>query len=149
MPERKSARHYAMDLLARREHSRAELARKLAGKDYDPAEIDEALEGLAEAGLQSDARYAEHLVAVRAERGQGPLRIREDLRLAGVDTSVIEEVIQGCGVDWRASARDVLEKRFGLKPPADYPEKARRMRFLGQRGFDMDEIRFAVGELDE
>lgn len=149
MPDRKSARHYAMDLLARREHARGELASKLARKGYESDEIDDALRELADEGLQSDDRYAEHFVNARAERGQGPLRIRKDLDAAGVEGSIIEDALAGCGVDWRARAREVLGKRFGNKPAGDYPEKARRMRFLSQRGFGMDEIRAAVGELDE
>lgn len=137
-----------MDLLARREHARGELASKLARKGYESDEIDEALEGLAEDGLQSDARYAEHFVAARAERGQGPVRIRNDLEAGGVDGMLIEKALSNCGVDWRASAIEVLAKRFGNSTAADYPEKAKRMRFLSQRGFGMDEIRAAVGELD-
>lgn len=136
-----------MDLLARREHARGELASKLARKGYESEEIDEALDGLAEDGLQSDARYAEHFVNARAERGHGPLRIRNDLEAAGVDGALIDEAFSKCGVNWRESAIEVLAKRFGKSPAADYPEKAKRMRFLNQRGFGMDEIRAAVGEI--
>lgn len=149
MPDRKSARHYAMDLLARREHARGELASKLARKSYDPDEIEGALEGLAGEGLQSDSRYAEHFVKARAERGHGPLRIRNDLNAAGVAGTIMDDAFSACGVDWCERAREVLVKRFGNEPPADYPEKARRMRFLSQRGFGMDAIRAAVGELDD
>lgn len=149
MGERKSVRHYAMDLLARREHSRAELARKLATKGYEVAEIDEALDGLTTEGLQSDARYAEHFVAARAGRGQGPMRIRADLAAAGVDGSLIDDAFANADIDWRARARAVALKKFGEAPAQDYEEKTRRMRFLNQRGFGMDEIRAAVDELDE
>lgn len=138
-----------MDLLARREHARGELASKLARKGYEPDEIDEALEGLAGEGLQSDARYAEHFVSARAERGQGPLRIRNDLEAADVASGIIDGALAASGVDWRERAREVLVKRYGNESPGDYPEKARRMRFLSQRGFGMDEIRAAVGELDD
>lgn len=148
MPDRKSARHAAMDLLARREHARGELAAKLARKGYEAAEISEALDGLAGDGLQSDARYAEQFVNARAERGHGPVRIRNDLEAVGVDAAIVDEAFSGCGVDWRQSAIEVLAKRFGDSAAADYPEKARRMRFLSQRGFGMDEIRVAVGELE-
>jgi regulatory protein len=149
MPKSKSARHTAMDLLARREHARGELASKLARKGYEPDEIDDALRGLADEELQSDVRYAEHFVNARAERGHGPVRIRNDLDAAGVESGIIEDAFAACGVDWRERARQVLVKRFGNEPATDYPEKARRMRFLSQRGFGMDEIRAAVGELDE
>lgn len=137
-----------MDLLARREHSRAELVRKLQKRDYERSEIDETLDGLAADGLQSDARYSEHFVSARAQRGHGPMRIRNDLAAAGVDSGLIEDALARSGVDWRSNARAVLAKRFGATPAADYPEKARRMRFLSRRGFEMDEIRAAVGETD-
>lgn len=149
MTNRKSARHAAMDLLARREHARGELAAKLARKGYESAEVDEALDGLAADGLQSDARFADHFVNARAGRGQGPLRIRNDLDAAGVDGALADHALANCGVDWRASAREALVKRFGDTPARDYPEKARRMRFLSRRGFGMDEIRAAVGELED
>lgn len=138
-----------MDLLARREHGRGELAAKLARKGYEPDEIEQALDGIAADGLQSDARYAEHFVNARAGRGHGPIRIRNDLDAAGVETGIIEDALAACGVDWRERARQVLVKRFGDEPAADYPGKARRMRFLSRRGFGMDEIRAAVGELDD
>lgn len=138
-----------MDLLARREHARGELVSKLARKGYELDEIDDALRGLAGEGLQSDSRYAEHFVKARVERGHGPLRIRNDLEAAGVAGTIIDDAFSASRVDWRARAREVLVKRFGNEPPVDYPEKARRMRFLSQRGFGMDEIRAAVGELDD
>lgn len=137
-----------MDLLARREHARGELSSKLARKGYEPDEIDETLQELSDEGLQSDARYAEHFVNARAERGHGPVRIRNDLDAAGVEAGIIEDALAACGVDWRERACQVLVKRFGNEPAANYPEKARRMRFLGRRGFGMDEIRAALGELD-
>jgi regulatory protein len=78
----------AVRLLARREHSRAELVRKLAARGA-PAELaDEVLDSLAARRLQSDERYAESLVTSRIGRGQGPVRIRRELAERGVGAPV-------------------------------------------------------------
>lgn len=102
------------------------------------------LEDLTTDGLLSAGRYAEAVVASRSARGQGPLRIRSELEQMQIDAALVEGALQDCGVDWFASAVAVCRKRFGNEPPVDYKDRARRMRFLQQRGFDFDCIRVAV-----
>ncbi|HEY5719880.1 MAG TPA: regulatory protein RecX, partial [Gammaproteobacteria bacterium] len=102
----------ALDLLARREHSRAELRRKLGGAGSDPAELDAVLDQLAAAGLQSDARYAESYVRSYAERGDGPLKIRQGLRQRGVDGSLIDAALEAAEVDWGERLESARAKRF-------------------------------------
>ena len=134
-------RQRALGLLARREHSRAELRRKLSGPDTLPGELEALLDGLVESGLLSDARYAEVFVRSRIERGHGPLRIHRDLRQRGVDDGLARDALAEADVDWRERLAEVHRKRFGTAPPADRREQARRARFLAQRGFDGDAIR--------
>ena len=74
-----AVRRAAMDLLARREHGRVELTRKLRKRGAPEDMIDTALQQLSEEGLLSEARYLESFVAYRARAGYGPLRIREEL----------------------------------------------------------------------
>lgn len=133
-------RRRALDLLARREYSRAELARRLARQGAAPDRVAAVLDECAAQGLQSDARFAEALVASRARRGQGALRIRRELAERGVAEAVIEAALAGAGVDWCALAREVCRRKYGAEPAADWPERARRARFLGYRGFDADVI---------
>lgn len=141
-PEGSAAlRERALGLLARREHSRAELRRKLADADASPGELDALLDDLAAAGLQSDGRYAESFVRSRIERGQGPLRIRQELRRRGVDAVRAEQALDEADVDWDVRLREVHRKRFGGAPPSDRREQARRARFLAQRGFHDAAIR--------
>ena len=134
-------RQRALGLLARREHSRAELQRKLAGPEHDSAEIMSLVEHLAEAGLQSDSRYAEAFVRSRIERGHGPIRIRQDLRQRGVSSEQAEIALAEAEVDWHAQLSAAHRKRFGTSPPADRRDLARRARFLAQRGFAAELIR--------
>ncbi|MCB1644681.1 MAG: regulatory protein RecX [Pseudomonadales bacterium] len=74
-------RRAAMDLLARREHSRLELHEKLSRRFAGCQElIQSETEKLTAEGLQSDARLAEAYVRARSNRGQGPRKIRMELR---------------------------------------------------------------------
>jgi regulatory protein len=135
-----TARRAAMDLLARREHSRAELLRKLTRRvSQDSAQI--AIDRLSEEGLQSDERFAESYVRQRAERGVGPLRLGQELRERGVDEGLAREAISGSGFDWNEVATAALEKKFGsAEPPEALKEKARMLRFAAYRGFERDHL---------
>src|SRR3990167_2544794 len=79
-----AVRRAAMDLLARREHGRVELTRKLRQRGAPVELIDAALERLVQEGLLSEARYLESFVGYRARAGYGPLRIREELIQRGL-----------------------------------------------------------------
>jgi regulatory protein len=140
---RVSARKAAMDLLARREHSRRELEQKLRRR-FDAEEIDSALEALAEEGLQSDERFAFSFTRERMLRGYGPRRIEAELQQRGVGIVAIDGALamvpEEEGRSWRAIAAAVEASKFGDEPPTDYAGKARRMRFLYRRGFAVDDI---------
>ncbi|MBT2786690.1 MULTISPECIES: regulatory protein RecX [unclassified Halomonas] len=140
-------RDIAIGLLARREYSRTELAQRLKKKAFDDDAIDECLDALVEQGLQSDARFAASFVRSRILRGQGVIRIKGELRQRGVDQetlkSAFEEVEEGEQVDWFELARETLARRFDN--PGETPkERARRERFLANRGFDFEQIRYAL-----
>jgi len=77
------ARKKAMDLLARREHARGELERKLAAAGFDADIAADVLQRLADEGLQSDRRFVESFVQSRINQGKGPLRIHADLGQRG------------------------------------------------------------------
>jgi regulatory protein len=137
----------AVRLLARREHSRAELGRKLAERGAPGGLVDEVLSVLAERRLQSDERYAESLVASRVGRGQGPVRIRRELAERGVAAAHIEEALAAAEADWNRLASDTRKRRFGSEPPQEWTDRARQARFLEYRGFTGEQIRFALEEL--
>jgi regulatory protein len=134
-------RKRVLGFLARREHSAAELERKLEARGYSHEEIHSVLTRLAAEGLQSDKRYAEAWVHHRIERGYGPLRIRAELREAGVDSELAGECIEQADVDWTAKLSGLRQKKFGRKLPVDYSEQAKQSRFLQSRGFAADDIR--------
>ena len=88
-----AVRRVAMDLLARREHGRVELTRKLRQRGAPAELIDCALDRLAEEGLLSESRYLDSFVSSKARSGYGPLRIREELAQRGLPRAAIEQAL--------------------------------------------------------
>ncbi len=131
-----------MNYLARREHSRAELARKLSPHAEAEA-ITALLDQLERENLLSNARFAEALAHSRAGR-HGSVRLKSELREKGVPESVITEVIAQAREADLAAARAVWRKKFG-QPPKDSKERARQQRFLLGRGFPSEVVRRVVG----
>jgi regulatory protein len=138
----------ALDLLARREHGRRELTRKLGARGFPHDVITPALDGLERSGALAEARFTETFVRSRVAKGQGPARIRAELKQRGVAEEDVEGALREAQVDWLATIRAVRRKRFGPEPPRDYRERARQARFLEYRGFGGAEIRAAL-ELDD
>jgi regulatory protein len=137
-------RRAALDLLARREHSRAELRTKLRRRGAEPSAIDPVLERLDAEGLQSDERCAEALARSCIRRGKGPLRIRAELRAHSIDDTVIGTTLAALDEPWTELARSARAKRFGEALPGTREERARQARFLEQRGFASEHIRAAL-----
>ena len=134
----------AMDYLARREHAHRELARKLETAGFDADVADDAIQQLADEGLQSDRRFVESFIQSRINQGKGPVRIYADLGERGIAAGLADEILGEIDQDWRELAREIRLKKFGAERPVDFKEKARQMRFLQYRGFEPDQIQAAV-----
>jgi len=143
------ARKKAMDYLARREHSRDELLRKMEKFGFETNVSLDAIEQLQKDGLQSDRRFVEAFLQSRISQGKGPTRIRADLSQRGIRDAMIQEVLLETDQDWFALARETRRKKFGADVPAEFKDKARQMRFLQYRGFEPGQIQAAVSASDE
>lgn len=143
-----SPRDVAVRLLARREYARAELQARLSAKGYMVEETDTCLDALAEQGLQCDERFAEIFVRSRVARGQGPLKIRAELGVRGIDREGIQAALCECErsgeVDWLTLASETLARRFSVAPGNNIRERARCERFLASRGFAAEQVRHAM-----
>jgi regulatory protein len=137
------ARKKAMDFLARREYGRQELTVKLAAAGFDEQVAASAVAQLAGDGLQDDRRYVENFIQSRVHQGKGPVRIRVELGQRGIEAALIGDMLEQSGEDWRALARSIRQRKFGVAQPRDFREKARQMRFLQYRGFEQAEIQAA------
>lgn len=135
-----AVRRTAMDLLARREHGRVELTRKLRQRGAAQELIDSALDRLAEEGLLSETRYLDSFVGSKARSGFGPLRIREELAQRGLPRAAIEQALAAADVDWSAQLRELWQRKFAGELPVDARERAKQGRFLAYRGFSQEQI---------
>lgn len=144
-----AARLKAMRLLGRREHSARQLSRKLKAKGVESAVADEVIGSLADSGWQSDPRYAEALIRSRIAQGHGPLRIRAELSVAGLDESLIREALDAADCDWTALAVETQARKFGSLPTS-LADQQKQYRGLAQRGFTGEQIRAALkGDFDQ
>ena len=139
------ARHPALRLLARREHSQYELRRKLKARGYGDRLVDELLAELITERLLSDTRYAEAMVTNRASRGYGPLRICMELRDRGVAEGIVDKVLQEAEVDWEERLRHTYDRKYGGIAVESFKTWASRAQFLKNRGFSVDAIRRVIG----
>ena len=133
-----SLRARALRFLARREHSRAELARKLqphAGEGEDVAAV---LDELTRRGWLSDARFAEQSIRAKSRRF-GPAKLAHDLRAKGVAEEEIDRAFRAAGEQGASDIARVWASRFDA-PAADERERARQVRFLQGRGFTLGAI---------
>jgi regulatory protein len=148
-----SVKGRALRYLAQREHSRAELERKLGRvvEDTDAlsaqAQIAAALDELAAKDLQSEARAAASVLNGQGRR-HGSRRLKQTLHTKGLAPELIASTLQQASLTELGRAQEVWRRRFG-EIAADASSRAKQMRFLAGRGFDGDVIRRVVrGEID-
>ncbi|MBF0803462.1 MULTISPECIES: recombination regulator RecX [Neisseria] len=141
MKPQKSLYTRALDILARRETSRAELKRKLAPYAESEAELETLLNGLVESRLQSDDRFAESYIH-SASRRHGRLRLQQALQAKGVSEDTARSFLPDRNSEIQTAVA-VLRKKFKA-PAADLKEKQKQARFLAYRGFDTDTIQTAL-----
>ena len=127
----------ALRHLVRREHSRAELARKLAPHAESPEAVEAVLDLLLSRKQQSDERFAEERVRVLS-RKFGAAKIRQDLKARGISDDISARV--SSGPDELERAKAILQRKY-REPATTREEGAKRARFLQSRGFSFDVIR--------
>lgn len=130
----------ALRVLALREHSRLELAKKLASLTEDSSLIEQVLDKLVQSDYLNDQRCAEMLVRSAVSKAYGPLKLSHLLREKGIEAELAQAVLAEAEIDWQALAAYQRQKKFGDTLPTDWPERARQSRFLAGRGFYLETI---------
>lgn len=126
----------ALRLLSQREHSRAELARKLARHVQEGDDLAAVLDELQAKDFISEQRVAESVVHQRAGR-MGLMRIRQELQAKGLSGEAVEQALAPLQTTELKRARELWRRKFA-EPPADAAARAKQMRFLMARGFSGD-----------
>jgi len=138
----------ALKLLARREHSRHELARKLGAHAQDPAELEGVLDALEAQGWLSERRVVEQVVHARRRRF-GARRIARELVEKGIGEEAVAAALKTLEEDEVESARMVWHRKFP-QSPRTAAERARQVRFLQGRGFSFETIMKVIkGEIEQ
>lgn len=147
----KTLRQRAFDLLSRREHSRAELTRKLSPYAENSIELSRLLDEFTQQGWQSDERFAEQYIHMRSTK-YGMQRIAQELRQRGIADTIIHKANIQTGETESAAytvAYSQWTKKFGTQPTTQQ-ERAKQIRFLISRGFNQQIIqRILKGDIPE
>ncbi len=143
-----SLRERALAMLARREHTRAEMARKLSPHCEYPEQIEQLLDTLVARGWLSETRFAESRANTLA-RKFGSRKIEHDLNSRGVSAEVVEQTVARSLAQELENCRAAWQRKFGALPQ-DAAERGRQMRFLAGRGFSAEAVRqvLKAGEAD-
>ena len=137
----------ALRLLAAREHSRAELERKLKDHEETPGQLAQVLDELQAKDFISEARVVESVINRCAGRF-GASRIKYELLNKGLGAEAVAEAVNGLRSSELERARNIWRKKF-VEPAADAAGRARQMRFLAARGFGGDVVRRVVSQADD
>ncbi len=147
------AKARALEYLAYKPRTVAEVRRKLQEKEYEAPVIDAVVEEFRERGYLDDVQYAEEYVRSRfSAKGYGPVRIEQELRKRGVDRPLAETAVEDffAETDERAAAREHAEKGWSRIGREDDPRKRRDKlyRYLTRRGYTYDVVREVIDEME-
>jgi regulatory protein len=123
----------AVGYLSRREHSRAELARKLAPHAESPEQVQTLLDALERDNWLSNDRFIDSLVHRRAAR-YGAVRVMQEARTHQLGSDQLAELQDRLRTSELDRAREVWRKRFGTAPET-LEARAKQIRFMTARGF--------------
>jgi regulatory protein len=137
----------ALRYLAAREHSRAELERKLKPHEETPGQLAQVLDELQAKDFISEARVVESVINRRSGRF-GASRIKYELLNKGLGAEAVADAVDRLKSSELERAREIWRKKFG-EPAADAAGRAKQMRFLASRGFGGEVIRRVVSHLEE
>ncbi|MBU1293955.1 MAG: recombination regulator RecX [Gammaproteobacteria bacterium] len=138
----------ALSLLSHREHSKQELVTKLKTKGHEEEEISATIERLEEMNYLNDERFAEIFVRSRLSKPLGASRIQQELIQKGINSELAKTALSEANADWFELAKQLKERRFGEEISTDFKEKAKQSRYLQYRGFDFEQIKYAVSSQD-
>ena len=142
-----SLKGHALRLLSQREHSRAELATKLARHVQEGDDLEAVLDDLEAEDFINAERVAESVVHRRAGR-LGTQRLVQELRSKGLSDGLVRNTADRLRATERERAQAVWQQGCGGAPATDAKERARQMRFLAARGFAGDVVRRVLREAE-
>lgn len=142
-------RRYCFWLLARRDYGKEELIERLKRYALDPDEAVRLAEEMEGKRYIDDQRVANSILRNEIGKGCGPRKVQMVLKNKKIESTEVNEKLKD--IDWFKEAYDLKVRKFGADVAQDQKIKAKQIRFLQYRGFDLDLIFKVVGheQLDE
>lgn len=131
-----SAINYLLYLLSKRDYSEQELRYKLSQKEYTDNDIELAIEKAQAYNWQNDERFCSAFIRHRALQGIGPNRLKQELKLKGIQDWLINQELENANIDWFELAEKVFEKKRPIL--WDIKAKQKMWRFMLNHGFSND-----------
>ena len=144
-----AARAFAMRSLARRESAESELAGRLRRQGFNEEVIDAVLDYCRGYHWIDDERYGAMAVRAGATKGQGPIKIRFDLRRKGLNDAQIETAFEQPELDWFELASELLQRRARASDLGDFKLRMKWLKYLLGRGFNQGQARHAISAMQE
>ncbi len=142
--KRLNCKDAAIQLLSRRDHGENELYQKLLGKGFSEGEIEECIAYCHNLGYIDDVKYAQSQIRQHIAKGHGEIRIRQELKQKRVSGDDIDAAFNSFDVDWFELARASAQKKYRNLEQVEPKEYGKRVRFLQYRGFDFEQIQYAL-----
>ena len=139
-----STMDHALMLLGGREHAIKEIHNKLKLRGHTEENIATVVQSLIEMNYLNDQRFADMFVRNRINKPLGALRIKQELMRKGINETLASQALQDSDADWFELAKELKERKFGETKYQDFKAKAKQIRYLQYRGFNFDQINYAL-----
>jgi regulatory protein len=154
MEERQMAYIFAIKTLTRRDHSEAELRRKMGVKGISSGAVDETIERLKNLGYLDDRRFALRWAESAARNGKGyGSRLRFELNRRGIDEETAAEVTEliRAEFDETETIEALVSRKFATFTPKDADDRRKRrvINYLQRRGFSLSAILQVFRDLEK
>ena len=127
----------AVTLLAKRDYASGEIKQCLKRYSSDEDSINSVMDRLISHHYLDDSRLIEKEIKKQLAKRHGPSRVKQEVRLKGLELLAIEQALEDLDVDWFELAEELRIKKFGDELPKDPKEKAKQIRYLQYRGHTM------------
>ncbi|MEL7387472.1 MAG: regulatory protein RecX [Pseudomonadota bacterium] len=138
-------KNYVLWLLSRQDYSRRDLTRKLQQKEATPEFTERLLDWCESHNFINEQRYCEGFVRRHLAKYHGAKRIQSEAMAKGIDRALLDKTLEEFEIDWFELAKDAYLKKFSNSgKELDQKERAKRVRYLMYRGFNYEQIDFAM-----
>lgn len=146
MTDTAQLKRMALNWLSRRDYSEAQLCQRLSAKGGSAADIAEVIAWCKHNNYLNPQRYLEMLLRSRVNKGYGLNYIVQECRQQNISREQVLQTAQMLEIDWFSLARELYQKKYGASEISDYKDKLKRMAYLQRRGFNNEQIQFALNQ---